>query len=91
MLVARSNAEAAAILQWIDVILRALDAQSSASFNAGSQELFLLDTAGRDRQAAGSRTYIHLIDGFRRIFTDCLSLKLKGRHRRMDSATRCAR
>ena len=26
-----------------------------------------------------------------RIFTDCLSLKLKGRHRRMDSAARCAR
>jgi hypothetical protein len=53
--------------------------------------LFLLDTARRDRQAAGGRTYSHLVDGFGCIFTTCLSLKLKRRHGRMDSATRSSR
>src|SRR5262249_19955900 len=54
-------------------------------------KLFLLDTARSDRQVAGGRTYSHLVDSFRRIFTACLSLKLEHRYRRMNSAARCAR
>jgi len=64
---------------------------STSSIQCTLLNLFLLDTARRDRQAASGRTYTHLVDSSRCILTTCLSLKLKCRCGRMDSTTRSSR